>query len=348
MTANFTLASQKAYQELGFDEYLTKPIESAVMEEKILNYLPNDIVEYRLSDNVDFSQENNIEMMNNRRRKRVRITADCFCDINKGLLEKYDIHLAYSHIVTETGRFKDTIEIDVDSIAKYSRTIDDIAKPEALSVEEFENFFADMLTEAEEIIHISVASGVSRSYDNAIQAASGFGHVRVIDSQQFSCGMGLLTLAAAQMVLERKSVDEVCRQVESLKTKVKSYFLLPMNRVFQQRGYGNRLVNSLCERLMLHPEISISKNNLRVQGLRGGDMETARKRFIRKHLYFPKHIDTDVVYVAHAGITVKEQESITSEITKYINFDRMVVQNASVSNTSIGGIGTVGIAFFLK
>ncbi len=346
LTANYTLDSHKTYRELGFDEYLTKPIESAVIEEKILSYLPNDIVEYRLSDNVDLSQENNIEMLNSSRRKRVRITADCFCDINKGLLEKYDIHLAYSHIVTETGRFKDTIEIDVDSIAKYSRTIDDIAKPEALSVEEFEVFFADMLTEAEEIIHISVASGASRSYENACQAAGGFGHVRVIDSQQFSCGMGLLTLHAAQMVMERKNVDEICRQVEYLKTKVKSYFLTPMHRVFHQRGYENRLVNSLCERLMLHPEISISKNSLRVRGLRSGDMENARKRFVRKYLYFTKHIDTEVIYVTHAGITVKEQELIMEEIKKYINFERTILQSASVSNTSIGGIGTIGIAFF--
>ncbi len=348
LTANYTLDSQKMYQELGFDDYLTKPIESAVMEEKILSYLPEDVVEYRLSDNVDFSQENYIEMMNSRRRKRIRITADCFCDINKALLEKYDIHLAYSHIVTATGRFTDTVEVDVDSIAKYSRTIDDIAKPEPLTVEEYESFFADMLTEAEEIIHISVASGISQSYEHALQASKGFGHVRVIDSQQLSCGMGLLTLVAAQFVKERKSVDEICRQVEYYKTKVKSYFLTPIHRALHQRNYSNYLINVLCEKLMLHPEVSINKNRLCVQGLRGGDLESARRRFIRKHLLMHKHIDPDVIYVAHAGVTVKEQEAITSEIQKYIDFDRTIVQNASVSNTSIGGIGTVGIAFFLK
>ncbi|MBQ8821639.1 MAG: DegV family EDD domain-containing protein [Lachnospiraceae bacterium] len=348
LTANYTLDSQRMYRELGFDDYLTKPIESAVMEEKILNYLPEDVVEYRLSDNVDFSQENNIEMMNSRRRKRIRITADCFCDINKALLEKYDIHLAYSHIVTATGRFTDTVEVDVDSIAKYSRTLDDIAKPEALTVEEYESFFADMLTEAEEIIHISVASGISRSYEHALQASKGFGHVRVIDSQQFSCGMGLLTLVAAQFVKERKSVDEICRQVEYYKTKVKSYFLTPIHRALHQRGYSNHFVNILCEKLMLHPEVSINKNRLCVKGLRSGDLDSARRRFIRKRLQMGKHIDPDVIYVAHAGVTVKEQETITSEIQKYISFDKTIVQNASVSNTSIGGIGTVGIAFFLK
>lgn len=349
LTANYTMDSQKAYRELGFDDYLTKPIESAVMEDKILSYLPEDIIEYRRSDNVDFAQENDIEMMNSRRRKRIRITADCFCDINKGLLEKYDIHLAYSHIVTATGRFTDTVEVDVDSIAKFSKTIDDIARPEALSVEEYEKFFADMLTEAEEVIHISVASGISKSYEHAEQAARGFGHVRVIDSQQFSCGMGLLVLLAAHMINERKTVDEICRQVEFYKTKVKSYFITPIHRVLHQRGYSNRFFHLLCEKLSLHPEVSVIKNRLYIQGFRGADLETARKRFVRKYLLFHrKRINTEVFYVAHAGVPVREREMITREAQRYVEFDKVIVQGASVSNTSIGGVGTVGIAFLLK
>lgn len=348
VTANFSVDSEKAYQELGFDDYLTKPIESAVMEEKILSYLPEDIIEYRRSDNVDLAQENNMEMLNSRRRKRVRITSDCFCDINKGLLEKYDIHLAYAYIKTATGRFKDTLEIDVDSISKYSRTITDIAVPEAVPVEEYEGFFADMLTEAEEIIHISIASGISKSYEHATKAASGYGHVHVIDSQQFSCGLGLLTLSAAQLAMERKSVDEICKEIEYLKTKVKSHFLTPSHRALIQKGFGNNIINMLCEKLALHPEVCIVNNRLQVQGLRSGDIDTARRRFIRKHLFMRKHIDSEVIYIAQAGISVKEQEFVVSEVQKSINFERMILQGASVSNTSIGGVGTVGIAYFLR
>lgn len=348
LTANYSADSEKTYQEMGFDDYLTKPIESSVMEEKILSYLPEDIIEYRRSDNVDIALENNMEMLNSRRRKRVRITSDCFCDINKGLLEKYDIHLAYAYIITETGRFKDTLEIDVDSISKYSRTITDIARPEAVPVEEYESFFANMLTEAEEIIHISIASGVSGSYDHAVKAASGYGHVHVIDSQQFSCGLGLLTLSAAQLAMERKSVEEICKEIEYMKTKVKSHFLMPSHRALLQKGVGNNLINMLCEKLNLHPEVCIVNNRMCLRGFRNGDIDMARRRFLRRHMLFKKQINEEVVYIAHAGISVREQELVVSEVKKSIGFGKVILQSASVSNTSIGGVGTVGVAYFLK
>lgn len=348
LTANFALDSEKLYREYGFDGYLSKPIESAVMEEKILSYLPEDIIEYRRSDTVDFSQENSIEMLNSRRRKKVRITADCFCDINKELQEKYDIHLAYVYIRTENGRFKDTQEIDLGSIAKYSQTINDISKTEAIGVEEYENFFADMLTDAEEVIHISLASGVSISYRNAVQAASGFGHVHVIDSEQLSGGMGIIVLAAAQMALERKSAEEICCQVEALKSKVESYFLTPLHRVLHQRGYASKWVNTLCDKFSLHPVFGIRRNKFVVLGMRGGEINNARKHFIRRQLFFKKSIDQSVVYVTHAGLSVKELDFVMSEVRKCMSFNKEVVQSASVANTSIAGVGTVGIAFFVK
>ena len=156
------------------------------MEEEILKFLPLDIIGYQekheemTTDTPEAAYYNQMSKLSQRRRKKVYITTDCTCDIPTELLEMYDIKLMYLYIKTPNGRFADTREIDSDSIEQYISPESSSAYGDKVSVEEYEEFFADALTQAEEVVHISLASKCGKSYGVACMAATGFDHVHVV------------------------------------------------------------------------------------------------------------------------------------------------------------------------
>ena len=58
-------------------------------------------------------------------------------------------------------------------------------------VVDYERFFAEKLTEAQYVIHITMSKNVSQGYQNALEAAKSFENVTVVDSGHLSSGMGL-------------------------------------------------------------------------------------------------------------------------------------------------------------
>lgn len=186
LTGNTISGARRMYQEQGFDGYVEKPIQGKLLEREILNVLPRDILEYRSETEKALPISNRIQEISRNRRKRICITSDCACDLPVELLEKYGIDIMYLYIKTPHGRFADTREIDSDNLTQFVSKENSLATADSVTMEEYEEFFAETLTKAEQVIHFTVSSRCGGSYTVAVKAAKGFDHVRVIDSQQLS------------------------------------------------------------------------------------------------------------------------------------------------------------------
>lgn len=343
MTGNTVSGARQLYTEQGFDGYVEKPIQSQLLEAEILQFLTKDIIEYMNEEKVDMESP---EKIVTRKRKKICITTDCVCDMPAELLEKYDVTVMYLYVKTPYGRFADTREIDSDSLTQYISSGESSIHNDCVTVEEFEEFFSDMLTQAEQVIHISLASASGRTYETSVKAARGFDHVQVIDSGQISCGQGLLVLYAARLAQEGKSVQQICEETERMKAHIKTRFILPRADLFHAHGYMREISVKLCQYFHLHPYVTMYQNKPVVTGLLGGSMEKAWKQGIRWHLRRKRKISKQVVFITHAGCSVKEQEYIKKEVMKCVPFEKVIMQKASLSNASVSGIGAVGISYY--
>lgn len=331
---------------IGFDAYLEKPIDAAQLEEEVLRFIPDELIEYRRDKNMSNQNRNMVTQLMSRRRKPIYITSDCFCDIPKELMEKYDIRIFYLYIKTKYGRFCDTKELDVNNLYNYLSTSSSLAFADEATLEEYENFFAKALTEAEEIIHITVAKGINGNYNKAIEAAKGFGHVHVIDSGHISGGQGLMVLRAAQLAQDGKSVSEICEELESIRDKIDTQMLLPGSMLFFKNGYTGSITAKICERFHLRPVIRIKRSRLNVYGTRWGDVDSARRRFIHFHLDNSQKYEKQIIFVTHAGCSVKEQDSILEEVRRCTDFNQIIMSPTCVSNACTTGMGTIAYAVF--
>ena len=346
LSASNSLRGDKSFEEAGFDGVLEKPINTETLEEEIVKFIPEELIEYRRDGKLDMVGSNIVSKLISHKRKRIYITTDCVSDLPADLQEKYDIRMLYLYIKTKYGRFQDMKEIDVNNLTKYISDTGSRATSDSATLEEIEKFYAQALTEAEEIIHISLAKDAGRTYEIAVEAAKGFDHVHVVDSGHISGGQGLVVLYAAKLAQDGKTVSEICEAVEKVKDKIDSQFLLPSVNIFYKSGYTDAVTAKICKAFHLFPVVRTVRSKLAIYGTRWGNLEMARRQFLHFHLDNDRKYNKDIIFITHAGCSVKEQEMIVEEVHKCAEFSEVIFSSTCVSNACNTGLGTIGYAVF--
>ncbi len=347
LSANVYAEKQNEYDQAGFDGLLEKPIDAAKLEEEVLRHIPDELIEYR-RDNFMAAQGDGFGSRVTKKRKKVYITSDGVCDMPQKFLDKYDIRIIELYVKTAYGRFRNSEEIDVNNLERYLSNEETLAYSLAPTVEDYEKFFADALMEADDVIYISFASGVGKGIENASNAARGFGHVHVFNSGHISCGEALIVLHAAMMAAEGVSCQEILKRLEVSRSRVRTSYILPDTSIFYQRGFTNKVTAKICEVFKLHPVVSIRNSGLHVMGAHVGKLEKAWRRFIRFHLRNTSHIDDDIIFIVHAGCSVRQQEMIVDEVNRCMKFKQVIFVQASSANVCNAGLGSIGFAIYRK
>ena len=348
LSANVFGDKMTEYQQMGFDGMLEKPINATKLEEEALKFIPEELIEYRKENSFNGQNEGFVSRLLTRKRKKVYIASDSICDLPQEYKDKYDIKIMDLYIRTKYGRFRDSQELDVNNLAQYLSDSESKAESWAASVEEYEKFFAEALTEAEEVIYISLASKVGKCYWNAKEAAKGFSHVHIVDSGMISCGQGLLVLTAGRMASEGVAVPEICAELERLKKKIDSSYIIPKVNILYQKGLTDKITATICDMFNWHPVLGCARGSIHVFGMRAGKMENVWRKYIRFHLRNKAKINDEIIFIVHAGLHVRQQELVQEEVRRCIKFKKVVFTSASPSNVCNAGLGSIGIGVFRK
>lgn len=346
VTANVMSNASAIYEEKGFNGYISKPLNTAVLEAAMLNFLPAELIEYTTGRTDIISGKANGTMLLHKRKKKICITADSICDLPEEWIEKFDINLIYCYVITEKGRFIDTKELNSAELLDYINSGKNAVSSSA-SEEEYEGFFSDMLMEAEQVIHISASSGIGKSYETAVKAAESFSNVTVVDSGQISSGMGIVVMTAAQMVQEGASHDEVINAVDEIKHKIVTSYIMPSVENMYRNGRVSLKIRNICRLLRIHPILCIRNNKIALGGYQLGDMDKSFCNYTRKML--SRHnIDKRLLFITYAGCSVKQLDSIRSEAKKRRKFSLIKMQKASSAISCNCGTSCFGLIYLKK
>ncbi len=348
-TANSIAEARHIYAESRFDGFVEKPIQTDALERELLHFLPDEIVEYR-RDAVDAISTNEPTTYVTERRKRIKLTADCACDLPSDLLQELDINVMYLYIKTRNGRFKDTREIDSDNLSLGEGNTYQNVFSEIPTVEEYESFFSEELLEAEDIIHISLSGRMGKCYQTACEAAKCFDHVHVIDAQHISCAYGMLLIQASGFLNNATSVSMAIEQIMEARNKIENRYVLPTLRVIMEHGH-NKVPFGKAMRLIRMPTAWSSKHKglhlrgIHLKGIYFRSLENVWRGQIRRLFRNKKDIDKRFLMITYVECSVKQREFIRNEVAKYISFDRIIMQKASVTIACNVGKNVVGFAF---
>ena len=104
----------------------------------------------------------------------IKITADSTCDLSKELVEKLNIAIFPLTIIKNNEAYADGITITPDEIFAHVAAGGDLCSTTAGSVGEYQELFQKYANDYDAVVHISLGSGFSSSYQNACMAAMDF------------------------------------------------------------------------------------------------------------------------------------------------------------------------------
>ncbi|MEY8515520.1 DegV family protein [Lachnospiraceae bacterium 29-84] len=346
LTANAGSDNQLLYRKEGFNGYLAKPVSSALLEAAILSVLPKELVKMDEEAN-QYEIKKDVLIFEQAKRMSIMVTTDSVCDLPKSLRKEFGILTCPYYVRTDQGRFLDELEIKADELLSYVSSGKN-GNSEPPDVEDYERFFAQRLTEAQYVIHITMAKHVSQGYYNALEAAKSFENVTVIDSGHLSSSMGLSVLHAAYLAENRATKDEIVRAVKKLRHHIASAFIIDSTHMMCRAGKLSKRIEVFCDALLLHPVILLRKSRMVVGRMEVGDFRHVTKSFVRKALLDARNIDRRILFITYSGMDEQSLQRIQDLVKQYCPFERVYLQKASSAISSNCGPGSFGLLYMKK
>lgn len=152
-------------------------------------------------------------------------------DMPKSFFEERNVAYVCFHFNMDGKDYPDDLGESMPFPEFYKR-IEEGAQPTTsqVNVEEFTNFFEPFLKEGKDILHVSLSSGLSGSFNSASIAARDLMEkypertIKVVDSLGASSGFGVLMTYLADLRDEGKSLTEVYDWAEKNKLRVHHWF----------------------------------------------------------------------------------------------------------------------------
>lgn len=346
LTANAGSDNQLLYRKEGFSGYLAKPVSGALLEAAVLSILPKGLV-YLNEEARQSEVEKDILIFEQAQRRSILITTDSVCDLPESLTKEFGISVCPYYVCTDEGRFLDGREIQPDELLMHIASgRKGSSQPPA--AEDYERFFAEKLTEAQNVIHISMAKHVSEGYQNALEAAKSFENVTVLDSGHLSSSLGLAVLYAAHMAEHHAAKEEIIEAVKRMEAFISSAFIINSTHMMCQSGRIPKRIQILCDALLLHPVIVLRKSRMTVGSMELGSFHHVIKGYVRKALKNARNIDRRILFITYAGMDEKSLEYIQELVRQYCPFERVYLQKASSAIASNCGPGSFGLLFMKK
>ncbi|MCI8453247.1 MAG: DegV family EDD domain-containing protein [Lachnospiraceae bacterium] len=346
LTANAGSDNQFLYRKEGFSGYLAKPVSGALLEAAVLSILPKELVKLS-GEAIQTEIGKDVLIFEQTQRRSLIITTDSVCDLPESLRQVYGIAVCPYYVCTDRGRFLDDVELKVDELLLHmSEGKNGYSTPP--DVEDYEKFFAERLTEAQNVIHITMAKHVSEGYYNALEAAKSFENVTVLDSGHLSSSMGLAVLCAASMAENHAGKTDIVNAVKKLRPYISSAFVIDSTHMMCRSGRIPKRIQTICDALLLHPVIRLHNSKMAVDRMEMGSFAHMAKSYVRKALINPRNIDRRILFITYAGLDSKRLQYIQELVRQNCPFEKVYLQKASPAIASNCGPGSFGLLFMKK
>jgi DegV family protein with EDD domain len=161
------------------------------------------------------------------------VVADTTSYLPPELIKQHDIRLVSLYVGIEGDQQKESEIDDLQGFYERLRTSDQQVTTSQPSVGDFISVYEPLLAEGKEIVSIHISSGISGTYESAMQArerltAEGKGGERIVvcDSRTGAGGMGLMVLAAANAAEKGANAAEANERAEAVRQELKIWFVV--------------------------------------------------------------------------------------------------------------------------
>ena len=255
---------------------------------------------------------------------KIKIITDSSCDLNKDIIEKYDIGVVPLNVSFGEDTY---IDGELDKKEFYDRMTNskELPKTSCPSPEKFmKSYEGD-----EDIIVFTLSSALSGTYSTALLAKNMMleensnKKIAVIDTETGSIGQGQLIIKAAKLIQEGKSFEEIVDTIEKLKKDKFFYGSLETLENAIKGGRINPLAGKLINALNMKVIIKIGNGVVKpIDSARGSN--NSIKKVAEKINDMMNDGNYTSLAIAHSNCPEKA-EKIKELILKNNNFDEVIM-----------------------
>ena len=279
---------------------------------------------------------------------KIKITADSTCDLTKVQLEANNVTLMPLTIIKDGVNYKDNVTITPADIFAHVAAGGALCSTAAGNISDYQEMFGKFAKDYDGIVHISLGSGFSSSYQNACLAAEDFPNIRVIDSQNLSTGQGLVVMKACQMAMTCEDLDQMKSELDAYTEKVEASFLLDRLDYMVKGGRCSAAAALGANLLNLKPCIEVKNGKMGVVKKYRGNYAKCLANYVKDRLCSREDVDKQLIFLTYTPVSDECLKAVKDAIAAADHFDEMVESNAGCTVSCHCGPGTLGVLFVRK
>ncbi|MCC6498935.1 MAG: DegV family protein [Anaerolineales bacterium] len=276
----------------------------------------------------------------------LRIVTDGAGDILPEWGKEYGIDMIPVNILFGEKSYLQGVDIDNEGFYKMVEEHRKIPKTSQPSPHQFVEFYRKIAQKGDTILSIHITAKLSGTYASAIAAAQDVKDefkVLPIDSMLGSLGIGLLCREARKLERAGKSVEEIVKYVEEIKTRARVILTLDTLEYAKMSGRVKTLQAALASVLNVKP----------IAVLRDGDLSMkervrTRKAALDRVIEMAKEEfgDQPVILAAVHARDLKSGEALLEQAKKSFNYKETMISDLAISIAANLGPGTVGLIVY--
>ena len=276
------------------------------------------------------------------------ITSDSTTDLSRELRERYNVSVMPLKITLGDKIYTDGVDITPDDIYAHHDKTGELPKTSATNVGDCLEFFKPFTDAGKTVIHFTISSEMSSTYNNACLAAEELGNVYVIDTKNLSTGGGLLVVAAAEMLNSGLSAKETVEKTRALAPCVDASFVIDSLEYLYKGGRCSALAMFGANLLKLKPCIQVKDGKMDVAKKYRGKFSEVLKQYVKDKISDYSNIELDRVFITHAGCDPELVNEIVELVRKEGPFKEVFMTRAGCTVSSHCGANTLGVLFIRK
>ena len=276
------------------------------------------------------------------------ITSDSTTDLSKELCERYKITVMPLCITLGDKLYTDGVDITPDDIYAHHDRTGELPKTTATNVGDCLDFFSQFTSQGKTVIHFTISSEMSSTYNNACMAAEELGNVYIIDTKNLSTGGGLLVITAAELLNQGLPVEEIVEKTRETVARVDASFVIDNLEYLYKGGRCSAVAMLGANLLKLKPCIQVKNGKMDVAKKYRGRYADVIKQYVVDKIGDYSDIDLDRVFVTHAGCDPQLVNDIVELVKKTAPFKEVFLTRAGCTVSSHCGANTLGVLFIRK
>lgn len=278
----------------------------------------------------------------------IKISSDSTCDLSAQQIKELNIAISALIVVKDDKEFKDDGTITPSDIFAHVANGGSLCSTAALSYGFYQEHFEKYAKDYDAVVHISLGSNFSSSYQNACLAAGEFDNVYVVDSMNLSTGQGHIVLKACELAKNCTDINALVAEINAYAPKVEASFVLDQLAYMVKGGRCSAVAALGANLLGLKPCIEVKNGKMGVVKKYRGNYAKCLATYAKERLADREDIDRNTVFITYTTVSDDALAAVKDAVNTYGNFSTVYETQAGCTISCHCGPGTLGVLFVRK